>query len=109
MPYDEGLRVRLEEWVDQFPNLSFKKMFGGICWFLAGNICFGILDDFLILRTGPEKADILLKNSDIKVFDITGKAMKGWVMVSPDAYQEDKALLAFMKNAYDFVKTLPKK
>jgi hypothetical protein len=46
-------------------------------------MCFGIWKDHLILRLGEPGAHRAFKNKAVKPFDITDRAMKGWVMVAP--------------------------
>jgi len=48
-------------------------MFGGICYLLNGNMLGGIINDELIVRAGKNKHDELLKESNTRIFDITGK------------------------------------
>ena len=89
--------------------MTEKKMFGGIGWMLNGNMCVGVYKDFLIIRVGEEKAAALLSEPGVCPMDITGKPMKGWLMVAPDGYEEDAALKRYTGAAVDFVKTLPEK
>ena len=48
---------------------------------LDGAMCFGIYKEYLIVRTTREKATELTKSDHAVPFDITGRPMKGWVMV----------------------------
>ena len=50
-----------------------------------------------------------MKEEYIKPFDITGRTMKGWVMISPDALETEDELLDMLKLGVDFTETLPKK
>ena len=109
MAYDEGLAERLESFMPQDPSLTTEHMFGGFGYLLNGNMCIGIWKDSLILRVGIQVANDLLTQPHIKPFDITGKAMKGWAMVTPIALSEDEDLQHYIKLCVDFVQTLPKK
>jgi hypothetical protein len=84
-------------------------MFGGVGYLLNGNMCFGIHRESLVLRTFPEKADELMKSEYYTPFDITGRPMKGWVLVSPDAVETEDELLDVLKLGARFVETLPEK
>lgn len=84
-------------------------MFGGLGWPLSGNMCLGIYKDKLILRVGEDTAAKLLKEKHIKIMDITGKPMKGWLLGAPDGYADDADLTRLTKIAMAFVKTLPPK
>ncbi|QPJ62371.1 MAG: TfoX/Sxy family protein [Candidatus Nitronauta litoralis] len=109
MPYDKGLAERMEGLIDPRQGLVHKKMFGGIGYMLNGNMTFGIWKDFLILRLGLEGADEVLKDDYTKPMDLTGKVMKGWVMVAPEAIAEEDQLQDYMEQAIQFVSTLPAK
>jgi len=54
-------------------------------------------------------AETLLENEHVKQFDITGRAMKGWVMVESEGYQNDKDLREFVKLSVKFVEKMPAK
>jgi hypothetical protein len=109
MPYDPGLAERLEEIVADRAGFERMAMFGGIGWLMYGNMCVGIWRDWLIARVGVEAAGALLRESHVKPMDITGKPMKGWVMVGPDGLSSDGDLLRYTEAAVAFVATLPQK
>jgi hypothetical protein len=109
MSYDRGLAERLETAFAKRAGMSQKKMFGGIGWLLNGNMVAGVHKDFLIVRVGDAEAVTLLRDKHVKPMDITGKPMKGWLMVSPEGYEEDADLKRYASAALAFVKTLPEK
>jgi len=109
MPYDPVLAVRLADVLGARSGLREKKMFGGIGWLLNGNMCVGVYKDFLVLRVGADTASKLLRQRHVKAMDITGKPMKGWVMVAAKGYEGDDALTRFVECAIDFVVLLPPK
>ncbi|MBI2850837.1 MAG: TfoX/Sxy family protein [Chloroflexi bacterium] len=109
MPYNLDLEDRIDRLASRFGELTKKKMFGGVGYMLGGNMCFGIHKDYLVLRTSPEQAEKLLKKEYFEPFDITGRPMKGWLMVSPDAAETDEQLLDLLKLGADYARTLPKR
>jgi hypothetical protein len=50
-----------------------------------------------------------LKDHGHKEFDITGRAMKGWVLVGPAGVEGDDPLAGWIQRAMKFVRTLPAK
>lgn len=84
-------------------------MFGGIGFLLGGNMCVGVWKEFLILRLGPEQAATALTQPGVKAFDITGKPMRGWVMVDAADLHDRPTLQAWIDQAIHFVRTLPVK
>jgi len=107
MPYDQELDERLLNAVAGW-GATRKKAFGGTCHLLNGNMLCGVHKDYLILRLGPEQADQALSRPHVKPFDITGRAMKGWVMVEK-AGLSDEALRQWLAEARRFVAALPPK
>ena len=109
MAYDEGLAQRVRVVLEGKSGLEEKKMFGGVCFILSGNMACGILNERLIVRIGPEKYENALKQPNTGKFDITGKPMKGWVMVSPEGYNTDERLSYWIEQGVAFALTLPAK
>ena len=85
-----------------------KKMFGGTCHLINGNMLCGVYRNYLVLRLGEGQARESLGRPHVKPFDITGKAMKGWVMVSQEGFA-GPALAFWLQKAREFVKSLPPK
>ncbi len=109
MPYDTKLAERLRELFDGRKEFEEKKMFGGVCFFLNGNICVGIHKDNLILRLGKDEGELALLREHVRPFDITGRPMTGWVMVRPQGFKTKPQLNKWVEQAQDFVGTLPAK
>lgn len=109
MAYDEQLAKRLSKLIAKRNDFHEQKMFGGMGYLLRGNMCFGIWKDNLILRLGESQAQNALKKKNVKPFDITGRAMKGWVMVAPGGMKTETTLRQWVTQAIDFVIQLPRK
>ena len=69
----------------------------------------GILNDDLIVRVGPANYEDALMLPHSREFDITGRPMKGWVMVSSDGFDSEEVILAWVNKGVDFALTLPPK
>jgi TfoX/Sxy family transcriptional regulator of competence genes len=108
MPFSEALAARIRQHLAGRTNLAEKRMFGGVGFLLNGNLLVGVWKNSLIARLGPEEGDEALKQPHVKEFDITGRAMKGWVLVAPDGL-EDGQLEGWIEQAVRFVGTLPGK
>ena len=109
MPYNEELEKRIKKIVSKWKGTDDKKMFGGVCHLLNGNMFCGVHKYFLILRLGQERSEEVLKLPHTRPFDITGKRMNGWVMLSAGGYKTDSELKSWLVEAKKFVNTLPKK
>jgi TfoX/Sxy family transcriptional regulator of competence genes len=109
MPYNTALEEKIEDIVKQWDSLEKKKMFGGICYLINSNMSFGVWRDYLIVRMAPELAAEKLNTEHVKEFDITGKPMKGWVMVEKGSWNKKDELTRWLDIGRSFVLSLPKK
>ncbi len=109
MAYDEQLAERVRPLMRRRKGFSEKKMFGGVGFLLSGNMCVGVWKEFLILRLGLENYETALSDPDTREFDITGRAMRGWVMVEPAGVEVEADLIDWISQAVKFVRTLPAK
>ena len=109
MAFDDLLAARIRSLVSRRNGFSEKKMFGGIGFILNGNMCVGVWKDFLILRLGPAKYEEALAKPHVKEFDITGKSMRGWIMVESAGVEDEASLKSWVQCALSFVRGLPMK
>lgn len=109
MAYDAILADRVRPLLTRRKGFSEQKMFGGIGFLLNGNMCCGVHTQYLILRLGEEAGHQALNEYDVRPFDITGRPMKGWVMVGPAGCEEDDDLKDWVRAAARFAAALPAK
>ena len=109
MAYDEGLAQRIREALGAAPELVEKKMFGGVGFMVLGNMACGVNKDNLIVRVGPDQYEQALSRPHARPFDMTGRPMRGWVMLGPAGYESDDDLKAWVQQGVDLALTLPAK
>lgn len=109
MAYDEALADRVRETLGPRPDLSERKMFGGLCLMTGGHMFCGILGDELMLRLGPDAAEAALERPHVRPMDFTGRPMKGMVYVEPAGFRDEQALRGWLELALGFAATLPPK
>jgi TfoX/Sxy family transcriptional regulator of competence genes len=109
MAFDENLTERIRLALAHKKNIDEKRMFEGIGFLLNGNMLVGVWKNSLIARLGPEESDKALMEPHVKEFDITGRPMKGWVLVEPEGVKDDDQLNDWIERAIKFVETLPGK
>jgi TfoX/Sxy family transcriptional regulator of competence genes len=109
MAYDEGLAQRIRERFGAEPGISEKRMFGGIAFLLHGNMAVGVSGDDLMVRVGPDRTDAALARPGTRIFDMTGRPMRGWILVDGAAVAEDEVLGAWVEEGHDFAASLPPK
>lgn len=110
MAYDDALANKIREVLEGKRGITEKKMFGGLCFLLNGNMLCGVDNKSrLMIRVGPEKYDSSLKLKHACKMDFTGKPMKGMLYIDPDGTKRKDSIKKWLDLASDFVKTLPKK
>lgn len=107
MAYNQELDSRVEAIAGVW-GAARKKMFGGTCYLLRGNMMAGVYKDSLIVRLEKAAGAAALQLPGVRPFDITGKPMAGWLMVEAEGL-DDAALEDWLDQARDFVLTLPPK
>lgn len=109
MPYNTGLEEKIDGLTARWKDFGKKKMFGGICYLVKGNMCFGIWKDFLIVRMDKAQGEKSLRLKNTRPFDITGSAMAGWIMVDEAGWKSAAGLAKWLKIGKEFALSLPEK
>ena len=109
MAFNGPLAVRIRTALTSKKGIEEKKMFGGIGFLLHGNMLVGVWKNSLIVRLGPDQWDEALLEPHAKEFDITGKSMRGWVMVEPGGIEDEDQLEEWIQRAVKFVGKLARK
>lgn len=109
MAFDEGLAERVRGIVGPGPDMSERRMFGGLCFMSNGNMCFGIVGSELMVRVGADAYAEALALSHAREMDFTGKSMRGMVYVAEDGIAEDEDLAEWLQRGLDYAGSLPPK
>jgi TfoX/Sxy family transcriptional regulator of competence genes len=109
MAYDQAVAERIRVQIEALQPYTEKRMFGGIAFFVNGNMACGIIGDKVMVRVGREGYEEALARPHAGPFDMTGRAMKGWVSISPDGYASDEGLRSWVRQGVGFAATLPPK
>ena len=110
MAYDEQLAERIRAVLIGQPELTEKKMFGGLAFMLCGNMCVGVEKDRLMVRLGPDSYEEALARPHAAPMDFTGRPpMKGCVFVATGGISTPAALKEWVDTGVQFCRTLPAK
>jgi TfoX/Sxy family transcriptional regulator of competence genes len=107
--FNEILAERVRVALADAPDLYERLMFGGIAFMVSGHMACGVVDDELMLRLGPEGAELALDQPHVRPMDFTGRPMRSMVFVGPQALRDDRDLERWVSAAAGFVATLPPK
>jgi hypothetical protein len=110
MAFDEALAQRVRHLLAGRSDVDERRMFGGIGFLIAGNMCCGVHGDELIARVAPADSDELLASErGARPMDMTGRPMRGWLFVAPEATAEGADLERWVRRCEAFASGLPPK
>jgi TfoX/Sxy family transcriptional regulator of competence genes len=109
MAFDEQLAERIRAHLGKRTRVTERRMFGGITFMLQGNMCCGVHRDALIARLGAEEASRALAEPHTRVFDLTGRPMKAWVLVDPEGLAKAGQVEKWVDRAAKYAGSLPPK
>ena len=109
MAYDEKLAGRVRKALAGRAGIAEKRMFGGLTYMLGGNMCCGVHEDELIVRVGPDHYAEALAQPGARLMDMTGRPMRGWVLVGAAGFKTEKDLRRWVGLAAEFAQSLPAK
>jgi TfoX/Sxy family transcriptional regulator of competence genes len=107
--YDQELADRVRELLAPRQAVSEREMFGGIGFMVGGNMACGVHGEELIVRLGSEEGARALEEETVRPFDLSGRPMKGWILVSPEGTTTDGDLGGWVDAGADFASSLPAK
>lgn len=109
MAYSEELADRIRDVIGTPPELAEKLMFGGVGFMVQGNMAVGIIGDELMVRIDKAATDEALTKPGTRVFDFTGRPMKGWVMVGESGIATQEGLNHWVQQGVEYASSLPAK
>jgi TfoX/Sxy family transcriptional regulator of competence genes len=109
LAYDEELAARVRDVLALEPDVSERKMFGGVCFMLRGNMCCGVLKRDLIVKLGPDDNERALAAPHTRPFDFTGRPTKGMVYVAGEGTTDDADLRRWVEWGVGRARSLPPK
>ena len=108
MPYDKALAEQMRAVLAPFPGISEKKMFGGICFFVNGNMLSGVEVGRYMFRIGKDAEPEALTKPGTAAIEFGGRKMGGLIWVQEDECNE-AALCRWVLKAMEFAGNMPPK
>lgn len=109
MAYSEQHVGIFREELAGLEGLSEKRMFGGLCFLLHGNMLCGVHKGGGMARVGKELEAAALKLPGVELLAFTGRPMGGMVEMSESAIEDTQVRRAVLALAQQFVEALPAK
>jgi TfoX/Sxy family transcriptional regulator of competence genes len=83
MAFDPELAERVRTVLAGRPDITERRMFGGLAFLVDGKMFIGIRNASLMARVGPQRHEDALALPHVRPMDFTGRPMKGYVYVDP--------------------------
>ena len=110
MAYDEDLAHRIRELVGSDPDVTEKRMFGGLAFLAGGHMAVAASGQGgLMARVDPEETDALVTKEHARPFEMRGREMQGWLRVDPEGVRTKRQLEPWVKRGMAYARSLPPK
>jgi TfoX/Sxy family transcriptional regulator of competence genes len=106
--YDQELASRVRAVLAAHPGVEEKKMFGGVSFMVAGQICCGVLKSDLVVRIGGAGYDEALADPHVRPFDFSGRPSAGMVYVASAGLTSEQALGVWVQRGVDYITAHPR-
>jgi hypothetical protein len=110
MAYDEVLASRIWELIGPDPELTEKKMFGGLAFLIRGHMAISASGQGgVLVHVDPERTDELAATTVATVAVMQGREMPGWLRVGADDLAADDELSSWVELGIGHARSLPPK
>lgn len=112
MAYDEQMAERLRTALEHVPDVTEKRMFGGLVFLVGGHMTVAagkVGDDDILVRVPREDVESLNLLRGATTAVMGGRTMTGWMFVDTAEVAEDDALSVWVERALSVVQSLPPK
>lgn len=108
MMTNDQLADRVREMIaDITPNVTEKRMFGGICFMVDDKMLVGVTKERLMARVGPDAYEAALEQEGCRPMDFSGRSMKGFVYIEDEGIATKKKLHYWISLAMEYNKIAP--
>jgi TfoX/Sxy family transcriptional regulator of competence genes len=110
MAYDEDLANRIRELIAAEPDVSEKRMFGGLAFLVGGHMSItASRQGGLMVRVDPEETDALLARPHVGPFEMRGRELDGWLRVDAEGVGTKRRLEPWVRRSVAYARSLPPK
>jgi TfoX/Sxy family transcriptional regulator of competence genes len=108
--YDEALAGRIRELVGGGPDVTEKKMFGGLAFLVGGNMAIAASGQGgILVRVDPDESGALVAKTPARVAEMRGRELPGWLRVDTDDVRTKRQLAAWVERGTSYARSLPAK
>jgi len=110
VPYDEKLAARIRDLVAGEPDLTEKRMFGGLAFLVGGNMAVAASGQGgALVRVNPAQSDKLVAATSARLMEMRGRSMQGWLRVDAEDLRTKRQLAKWVELGTAYARSLPTK
>ncbi|HEY8778004.1 MAG TPA: TfoX/Sxy family protein [Gaiellaceae bacterium] len=110
MAYDEELAARIRDLVAGEPDLTEKKMFGGLAFLIGGDMAVAASGQGgALVRVDPAQSDNLVATTSASLMEMRGRSMPGWLRVDSGDLRTKRELAKWVGLGAAYARSLPAK
>jgi TfoX/Sxy family transcriptional regulator of competence genes len=110
MAYDEDLANRIRELIARDPDVTEKRMFGGLAFLIGGRMAVAASRERgIMVRIDPDQTDTLLAKPHTRPFEMRGRELDGWLRVDAEGLKTKRQLEPWVERGVDYARSLPPK
>ncbi|HVT67626.1 MAG TPA: TfoX/Sxy family protein [Trebonia sp.] len=108
MAYDEVLAARIRALIGPDPELTEKKMFGGLAFLIRGHMAVTASGQGgILVHAGSERSGDLVATTGAAVAVMQGREMTGWLRVGAADLASDEDLGPWVEIGIEYARSLP--
>jgi TfoX N-terminal domain len=110
MAYDEDLAARIRDLIGPDPDLTEKKMFGGLAFLICGHMAISASGQGgVLVHVDPGRSGDLVAATKATTAVMQGREMPGWLRVSSEDLASDDDLSGWVEIGVGHARSLPSK
>jgi TfoX/Sxy family transcriptional regulator of competence genes len=107
-PQHSELEDRISAMLKGVPHVT-KRMFGGLCYMVRGNMLVGTFRDGMMARVAKQDHAKVLKIAGASEMVMKGRVMEGFILISQASVTSSAAMKKWIDMALAYNATLPAK
>ena len=108
--YDVELADRIRELIVGEPDVTEKKMFGGLAFLISGNMAVAASGQGgVLVRVDPAQSDNLVATTNARLMEMRGRQMQGWLRVDSADVRTKRQLAKWVERGTTYARSLPAK
>ena len=110
MAHDEALAARIRDLLQEEPDITEKKMFGGLAFLVHGKMAVAASGQGgILVRVDPTEAEKLIERTGAVPMVMRGREMLGWLRVETDRVRTKRQLASWVNRGVAYARSLPPK